>query len=358
MGKPACPYCDSMHLRRSRRRNLFERVVLRIISARPYRCLSCNRRFYGGSRLHSAEQTELSLEVSARWGAVALAVFFAVPVVLGARLLRDTVSPGNSARTASVVAEPSPLPVRLTPAIPAASKPALRLALGELREMAGEPLLLVQGAAQRTPVGALQVTGSVSVGGTPTTAETTVFVGDVIRTGADGAARITVAGSGTLILSAQTELALSGAPRYLATLRGGVLGIYSLTGARNFQVRVGNYLVVPAPDAPATAEVRLAADGSAEVACQSGSVGVIALEGEDVLFLRPGQTARITAAGTLAQPQAPAPTQPPPPGPTGGGGGKGKGVIIAVLVGGGAAGAALALGRGKKQAPSMSPSVP
>ncbi len=357
MGKPACPYCDSMHLRRSRHRNLFERVVLRLISSRPYRCLSCNRRFYGDSRPHSAEQTESSLEVSARWGAVALAVFFAVPVVLGARLLRDTVSPGGSTRTASVVVEPSPLPVRFAPAVSPAPKPALRLALRAPREMTGEPLLLVQGAAQRTPVGALQVTGSVSVGGTPTTAETTVFVGDVIRTGADGAARITVAGSGTLILSAQTELALSGAPRYLATLRGGVLGIYSLTGARNFQVRVGNYLVVPAPDAPATAEVRLVADGSAEIACQSGSVGVIALEGEDVLFLRSGQTARITSAGTLAQPEAPAPTQPPPPGPSGGGGGKNKGVIIAVLVGGGAAGAALALSR-KKEAAPMSPSVP
>ena len=356
MGKPTCPFCEGTNLRRSRRRNLFERVVLRLVSARPYRCLSCNRRFYGGSRPYSTEQTELSLEVSARWGAVALAVFFAVPLVLGARLLRDSVSPGNSTRSVPAVAAPSPLPVRFAPAIQPAPKPALRLAFGAPRETAGEQLLRLQGAAQRTPVGALQVTGPVLVSGTPTTAETTVFVGDVIRTGADGAARITVAGSGTLILSGQTELALSGAPRYLATLRGGVLGIYSLTGARNFQVRVGNYLVVPAPDAPATAEVRLAADGSAQITCQSGSVGVIALEGEEVLFLRPGQTARITAAGTLAPPEAPAPTQPPPPGPRAGGG-VNKGVVIAIVVGGGAAGAALALSR-KKEAAPISPSVP
>jgi hypothetical protein len=357
MGKLTCPFCEGTQRRRSRRRNLFERVVLRLASLRPYRCLDCNRRFYAAARRHAKAPSEPSLEVPARWGAVALALFFAVPLALGARLLHDTVSPPpvkrGVDRIAAAVPAPAPVPVRFAPAIHAAGKSELRLA--EARPETAGPLLR-QGAEQR-PIGSLQVTGTVSVNASPVTTDTTVFVGDVIRTGADGAARVTVAGNGTLILSEQTELVLSGAPRYLATLRSGVLGIYSLTGARAFQVRVGNYLVVPAPDAPATAEVRLAADGSAQVACQNGSIGLIALEGEEVRFLSAGETARIGPGGTLAQPQPPPPTEPPPPPPRTGGG-VNRGVVIAILVGGGAAGAALALGRGKKEQAPISPSVP
>jgi hypothetical protein len=302
-----------------------------------------------------AHGTESSPEVSAKWGGLVLAVFLAVPLALGAQLLRDTVQHGNPSRNRAAATPAPSLTREVVPANVFAAEPAIRPAFSDMREAATEKTFAQQ-VAQRTMVGSLQVTGQVMISGTPVTAETTVFVGDVLRTGADGAARVTVAGNGTLILAAQTELALSGAPRYLATLRGGVLGIQSLEGARNFQVRVGNFLVVPAPDAPATAEVRLAADGSAQIACQSGSVGVIALEGEEVLFLRAGQTARITSTGTLTPPEAPAPTQ-PPPAPRAKRG-KGRGVIIAVLVGGGAAGAALALAGGNKEAAPVSPFVP
>jgi len=351
MGKPTCPSCESTYLRRSRRRNLLERVGLRLFSIRPYRCLDCDRRFYRRTRRYLAGRAE----VSARWSGLALTVFFAVPLVLGAQLVRHSVLAGSSDGNPPAVAAPVPLPIRLEPPIPSVLKPELRPAFSP-REKSGEPLFHLQGGVQRTPVGALTVTGPVLLSGTPITGETTVFVGDVIRTGPDGAARITVAGNGTLILSGQTELSLSGAPRYLTTLRAGVLGIQSLEGARNFQVRVGNYLVVPAPDAPAVAEIRLAPDGSAQITCQSGSVGVIALEGEEVLFLRPGQTAGISATGTLMRPEA-RPAEPPPPAPQAERRKK-RGVIFVILAGGGAAGAALALAGGKKEARPVSPSVP
>lgn len=352
--QPSCPFCESTHLRRSRRRNLWERVVLRLISARPYRCLECDRRFYDRAHPHVTEEAELSPKASAQWGGLAVIVFLAVPLAVGSHLLRDAVQPSSAGRNAVA---PAASPTRwFVAANDPAFEPALRLAFAETRETTSVGSSRLQGATQRSVVGSLQVTGQVMISGTPITADTTVFIGDVIRTGSDGAARVTVAGNGTLILAAQTELALSGAPRYLATLRGGVLGIQSLEGARNFQVRVGNFLVVPAPDAPATAEVRLAPDGSAQITCQSGSVGVIALEGEEVLFLRAGQTARITSTGALVPPEPPAPTRLPPAPQAKGG--KGKGVIIAVVVGGGAAGAALALAGKKKEPAPVSPSVP
>lgn len=42
-----CPACRSSVVRRSRRRGLFERIVLPLLLRRPYRCLDCDRRHYG-----------------------------------------------------------------------------------------------------------------------------------------------------------------------------------------------------------------------------------------------------------------------------------------------------------------------
>jgi len=41
-----CPNCRSANTHRSRRRGLFERVVLRMAFVRAYRCDNCSRRFY------------------------------------------------------------------------------------------------------------------------------------------------------------------------------------------------------------------------------------------------------------------------------------------------------------------------
>lgn len=43
---PCCPECDSNLTHRSRHANNFERILLRLIGARPFRCESCEHRFY------------------------------------------------------------------------------------------------------------------------------------------------------------------------------------------------------------------------------------------------------------------------------------------------------------------------
>jgi len=42
-----CRECGSAHLRRSRRRNVIEALVLPLVLVRPFRCADCNTRQYG-----------------------------------------------------------------------------------------------------------------------------------------------------------------------------------------------------------------------------------------------------------------------------------------------------------------------
>jgi ferric-dicitrate binding protein FerR (iron transport regulator) len=213
-------------------------------------------------------------------------------------------------------------------------------------------------SAQRTPLGALQAIGEVLVNNAPVEGDSTVFIGDTVRTGPTGAASITMAGRGRLILAARTEIVLSGAPRYLVSLEVGTLGLNAQAEAQNFQIRVGNFLVVPSPEAAATAEIERAADGSARITCMAGSIGVIALEGEEVVFLRAGQSARISATGvfSISTPSTPAPPpeQPQPQAKRR----VSAGVIVLIVGAGGAAGAAAALAGKKDKAQPLSPSQP
>jgi hypothetical protein len=47
-----CPYCKSDNVRRSRRRGLREGLLLRIILWAPFRCRSCQQRFWAFSLGH------------------------------------------------------------------------------------------------------------------------------------------------------------------------------------------------------------------------------------------------------------------------------------------------------------------
>lgn len=49
MSRHFCPWCGDTRLRRSRRRNLAERVLLPLFFVRPYRCSNCQSRSYGFS---------------------------------------------------------------------------------------------------------------------------------------------------------------------------------------------------------------------------------------------------------------------------------------------------------------------
>jgi hypothetical protein len=42
-----CPVCKSNNVRRSMRRGVLESLVLRLLLLRPFRCDSCNNRYYG-----------------------------------------------------------------------------------------------------------------------------------------------------------------------------------------------------------------------------------------------------------------------------------------------------------------------
>jgi ferric-dicitrate binding protein FerR (iron transport regulator) len=308
MDQRPCPVCHSSDIRRSRRRDLFEQVVLRLILVRPYRCTNCDHRFYGWRRHGPAAHAPVSPERATQISTLLLALFLFVPLAWGLKLKPE--------------------------AAPYAA------------------------SAQRAPLGALQATGGVLVNNAPFEGESTVFIGDTLETGANGAASITIAGRGRLILAARTQVILTGAPRYLVSLEVGTLGLNAQADAQSFQVRVGKFLVVPSPGVAATAEIERAADGSARISCMGGSVGVIEMEGADVVFLRAGQSARISADGvfSVSTPSTPAPAAEKPP-PTIQKGGRRTGLIVLLVAGGGAAGAAAALA-GKKDKSPLSPSVP
>jgi len=45
-----CPNCGAAEVHRSRRRGVFEHILLRMVSRRPYRCFACGARFYDHRR--------------------------------------------------------------------------------------------------------------------------------------------------------------------------------------------------------------------------------------------------------------------------------------------------------------------
>jgi hypothetical protein len=42
----SCPKCESARIYRSKRRGIVERIILTMISVRPFRCERCDARFY------------------------------------------------------------------------------------------------------------------------------------------------------------------------------------------------------------------------------------------------------------------------------------------------------------------------
>jgi ferric-dicitrate binding protein FerR (iron transport regulator) len=212
--------------------------------------------------------------------------------------------------------------------------------------------------AQATPLGALRATGEVYVNDARVTGDLTLFVGDRVRTGADGAAGLSIAGRGTLTIARQTQITFASTTRYVGSLQSGTLALRSVPGARNFQIRLGNFTVVPNEEVATSAQIDHAADGSAQVRCLSGSVAVIPLEGEAASFLEPGHAAQISADGKI-QTVSPAPAAQPTATEIQRQK-RSRAVGIGIAAGAGAAGAALALGRSKGSSAGtpVSPSVP
>lgn len=223
----------------------------------------------------------------------------------------------------------------------------------------GGPVFATQ-AGQRPPLGLLRTSGEVFVNESLVSGDLTLFVGDTLRTGADGAAGLNVPGRGVLTIGAQTQISFPPswpASRYFVTVKRGSVGLRSLVGAKNFQVQVGKFVVVPVPETEAGAEIEVDAEGSARITCKAGSVGVVALEGEAATFLLPNRAVAISAEGKLQEAEVALPAAPEAPVPPAAKKKSHAGYVILAVVGGGAAGAAVALASRKQQAPA-SPSVP
>ncbi len=218
---------------------------------------------------------------------------------------------------------------------------------------AGDATVAQQG--QSRPVGALRVTGEVRVNESQVTGDWTLFAGDRVRTGVDGAAAISVSGRGTLLVEPRSVLRFPDHPQFLAEIEQGRVTLRSLADARGFAIRIGNYAAVPVAPAESVTEIERAPDGSATITCRAGAVGLIELEGPGSLFVNAGQTVSVLPDGTVQKPVAPAPTTGPAEAPPGT---RRRGWLALVLVGAGAGGAVAALaGRGGERQP-VSPSVP
>ena len=212
---------------------------------------------------------------------------------------------------------------------------------------------------ERQPLGALSTVGEVYVNESRAPSESTVFPGDTLRTGETGAATFTVSGRGSLKISPKARLTFVDEPRYLATLQEGTVVMSVFAETANFQVRTGDFVIIPGQEVPSAAsEISRFADGSTRINCTSGAVGVVALETTQAVFLRPGQYVTVSAGGALQAVMSPigAPSEPLPLPPAKAKKSRTGWIILGVAGGGGAAAAAVLASGGKKT--SVSPSVP
>lgn len=199
-------------------------------------------------------------------------------------------------------------------------------------------------APQGQALGVVNASGEVYLGNLPVPGQATIYTGETLRTGADGAAQMAIPGSGTFTLASQSQMSFPGLPSYLAVLEQGTVGMRSFEGAKNLRLRVRNFVVIQDPAHEAAAQVEFSADGNVRVTCVGGSVGVTQFDGPAALFLNPGEVAIITANGILlrggpqAQTTAEPSTQPPAAGKR-----KSRTPLYLLLGLGGAAGAAAAL---------------
>src|SRR5467141_2568750 len=159
---------------------------------------------------------------------------------------------------------------------------------------------------QREPLGSLSSVGEVYVNDSAVPVESTIFSGDRLRTGDAGTATFTVSGKGTLKISPRSEVVFPGTYQFLAELKNGTVVLNSIGGPTGLTLRVGNFVLVPSfRQQSLTTKIERAANGSFEVSCLDGSVGVLTLDAKSGQFLQAGQSLSISA-GQLIAPVSPA----------------------------------------------------
>jgi hypothetical protein len=217
---------------------------------------------------------------------------------------------------------------------------------------------------QPQPLGSLSTTGEAYVNDQPAPTESTIFVGDKLRTG-EGLASFTASGRGSLKLAPHSSVVFAGAEQYMAELKTGIVVVSSFTGPSGFTVRAGDFVVVPAvQEQQTTAKIESLPDGSFPVSCLEGSVSVVSLQGGSGQFLQAGQSLAVSSTGELiarppsAAAEAPTGTPEAQPTPPVKRQGSHKGWLILGLAGGGAAVAAVAAAASGGGHQPVSPSSP
>jgi len=379
MATHRCPYCRSRSVRRSRRRGFGEDSLLRALFIRPYRCGCCCRRHYAFAFLSKNPGTRTYKSAFASLLHMLPQPAPLVPGVLAILLILGSsgsklMSLGLANFAAVTATESSPdVSTAAPPASVARSRTWLsRVAAREIaptRDLRPSPLdqtnpeqaalLLVSLPAvpQQAALGSIRATGEVVLNGSQVPQMATLFAGDTLRTGGDGNASVEFPGKGVVQVSPQSLMRFTKSVRYIAELAYGHITSRSLREATNFQVRAGNFIVVPDPERPEmTMEMVRALDGSTRVKAVQGSVGIIELEGAQTTFIRDGDEVSISADGKLAT-STPSQTAPALPPHVAEGGG--HGALIGLGLGGAAAaGLGIALASSGGESNPVSPSVP
>jgi len=380
MSTYCCPQCKSLSVHRSRRRGLFENLGARLLLLRPYRCWSCDYRYYGylflrknhGSHAYASTSATLLFQIPKTIPLLPLLLL--VPWALASTgsdlmLLGLTLSGPAHVTTSEPEIAPSARPERqplsqdrsLGRIVLASAQPwAVGRPPSAQDTPAGKPELAPSrpAPAGQVALGTVNSTGEVMLNGARVPQLATIYADDTLGTGADGNAVIKVQGKGDIQVYPETLIKLPNSPQYLAQLDHGKIGFRPLQQAQGFQVRVGNFVVIPDPGSPGTAAiVERDAGGSTRVIAVQGSVGVLELEGPRTTFIRGGQEVSISSDGIMG---GGAPPQPTPATTMSAetGGGHGKIILVGVVVAA-AAGAAVALSGGSSTpSPFLSPSTP
>lgn len=359
-----CPQCRSRLVRRSRRLGFVEVFIFPLLTLRPYRCEECYLR-YAGSILASRRRPWVGFRAQAvralKFSGLALLLW---ATAIGADLVdRARLGMATGLKPRAPFAGSTVLPT------PNASVPAATAYARMLPEpFTGSPagaVWLARAAASgpmewqltRETVGALQVTGQAYVGDQPVAGETTVFVGDSVRTAAGATGTLRLPEEGILTIGSDAQIDFVDEEQYAAVLQRGTIGFRVFGAVKRSRMRVGRFVVVSVPGQTTTGAVTVGKDGAIHFVCSAGSFGVIDMERSDSVFLTAGEEADLSPEGQIVK-QTPQRTAGPPPEPpvkeAGGGGGRVAAVVLGV---GGAAGAVAALTLGKKDN-AVSPSVP
>ncbi len=166
-------------------------------------------------------------------------------------------------------------------------------------------------------LGSLSTFGEVFVNGAAAPLDSTIFSGDVVRTGGAGSATFALSGKGSLKITPNTQVVFTGAPQYVGELKAGSVVMSSLSGATGINLRAGNSVVVAVTEGEqSTSNIDMAADGSFFISCLDGSVGVIPLQGANGIFIQAGQSVSISPQGDLSTEKRPATAPAAPASPT------------------------------------------